>query len=172
MKQSFVKSHEVRIKELSVIKRKVQVKKVNPICLQFLNHSNLDRKFTFPKFGLTPLTIWKISLTIIFWFFFFTIPTFGETKDSKKTELYRYNKLTLQNHPVRNPRSLPSLCSRSSDLPYSTELKSEGVILKRENLFFYSHIHLRKSKWKFIMNPFSNLSIGKFYRKKSLKTKR
>ncbi|AKP25845.1 hypothetical protein [Leptospira interrogans] len=154
-----MKSHEVRIKELSVIKHKVQVKKVNPICLQFLNHSNLDRKFTFPKFGLTPLTIWKMSLTIIFWFFFFTIPTFGETKDSKKTELYRYNKLTLQNHPVRNPRSLPiEFVPEGSDLIYSTELKSErGYFETRESFLLFTHTFKKKQMEVYYESIFQSL---------------
>lgn len=139
-----------------MIKRKVQVKKVNPICLQFLNHSDLDQKFTFPKFGPVSLSIWKI---IVFWFFFFTTPTFGETKDSKKTELYRYNKLTVQYHPVRNPRSLPiEFVPEGSDLIYSTELKSErGYFETRESFLLFTHTFKKKQMEVYYESIFQSL---------------
>ncbi len=141
---------------MSVIKHKVQVKKVNPIYLQFLNDSNLDQKFTFPKFALT---IWKIGFTIILWLFFFATPTFGETKDSKKTELYRYNKLTLQNHPVRNPRSLPiEFVPEGSDLIYSTELKSErGYFETRESFLLFTHTFKKKQMEVYYESIFQSL---------------
>nr|WP_173645326.1 hypothetical protein [Leptospira weilii] len=158
-----MKSHEVRIKELSMIQRRVQVKKVNPIRFQSLYRSISDQKyssqkkskFLFPTFP----NVWGTGITAIFWIYFFTGSAFGDTQNSKKTELYRYNKLTLQNNPVRNPRSLPiEFVPEGSNLIYSTELKSErGYFETRESFLLFTHAFKKKQMEVYYSSIFKSL---------------
>ncbi|WP_201035587.1 hypothetical protein [Leptospira santarosai] len=158
-----MKSHGAGIKELSVIRYRVQVKKVNPIHFQPLHPSTSDQKFSFPKksklFFPTFSNFWKANIIVIFWFYFFAGSTFGDTRDSKKTELYRYNKLTLQNNPVRNPRSLPiEFVPEGSDLIYSTELKSErGYFDTRESFLLFTHAFKKKQMEIYYSSIFKSL---------------
>lgn len=83
--------------------------------------------------------------SILLVFYAFVSPTFANSSESK-TELYRYNKLTLQNHPVRQPRSLPGeFIPEGSDLIHSTELKSErGYFDTRESFLLFTHSFKKK----------------------------
>ncbi|EMY11987.1 hypothetical protein LEP1GSC043_3051 [Leptospira weilii str. Ecochallenge] len=77
----------------------------------------------------------------------------------KKTELYRYNKLTLQNNPVRNPRSLPiEFVPEGSNLIYSTELKSErGYFDTRESFLLFTHAFKKKQMEVYYSSIFKSL---------------
>ncbi|EQA81533.1 hypothetical protein LEP1GSC193_1879 [Leptospira alstonii serovar Pingchang str. 80-412] len=146
---------------MSVIQRSVQVKKVNPNLFSSLNRST--GKFLFAKkekiFHPTSLNIWRTCLILVFWFSVFNAPAFAEAESSKKTELYRYNKLTLQNNPVRNPRSLPiEFVPEGSDLIYSTELKSErGYFETRESFLLFTHAFKKKQMEVYYDSIFKSL---------------
>ncbi|MDV6237017.1 hypothetical protein CH379_015410 [Leptospira ellisii] len=77
-----------------------------------------------------------------------------------KTELYRYNKLTLQYHPVRNPRSLPiEFVPEGSELLYSTELKSErGYFDTRESFLLFTHSFQKRQMEVYYASIFQSLS--------------
>ncbi|MGJ4750855.1 hypothetical protein [Leptospira kmetyi] len=128
------------MKELSVIDHRVQVKKVNP-----------TRFHSFHRLTL--------GLAVSFLFFCITASAFGDTPNSKKTELYRYNKLTLQNNPVRNPRSLPiEFVPEGSDLIYSTELKSErGYFDTKESFLLFTHVFQKKQMEVYYASIFKSL---------------
>ncbi len=144
-----------------MIQRSVQVKKVNPNLFSSLNRSTGE--FLFPKkenfFHPTSLNIWRTCLILVFWFSVFNAPAFAEAESSKKTELYRYNKLTLQNNPVRNPRSLPiEFVPEGSDLIYSTELKSErGYFETRESFLLFTHAFKKKQMEVYYDSIFKSL---------------
>ncbi|MBM9498870.1 hypothetical protein JWG44_01190 [Leptospira sp. 201903071] len=110
---------------------KVQVKKVNPTRFHFL---------------------------LLFLFGVFTAPISVFSSDSK-TELYRYNKLTLQNHPVRNPRSLPvEFVPEGAALIHSTELKSErGYFDTKESFLLFTHAFKKKQMEVYYASIFKSL---------------
>lgn len=144
-----------------MIQRSVQVKKVNPNLFSSLNRSTGKFLFTKKKkfFHPTFLNIRRTCLILAFWFSVFNSPAFAQAESSKKTELYRYNKLTLQNHPVRNPRSLPiEFVPEGSDLIYSTELKSErGYFETRESFLLFTHAFKKKQMEVYYDSIFKSL---------------
>ncbi|WP_429945449.1 hypothetical protein [Leptospira stimsonii] len=110
---------------------KVQVKKVNPTRFYFL---------------------------ALFLFCALVAPNAVFSSDSK-TELYRYNKLTLQYNPVRNPRSLPvEFVPEGSALIYSTELKSErGYFDTKESFLVFTHAFKKKQMEVYYSSIFKSL---------------
>ncbi|WP_318838308.1 hypothetical protein [Leptospira yasudae] len=111
------------------------------------------------KFSFSSIRhVWKTVFLAVAVFGLCVAPAFGETS-KEKTELYRYNKLTLQNNPVRNPRSLPiEFVPEGSDLIYSTELKSErGYFDTRESFLLFTHVFKKKQMEVYYSSIFKSL---------------
>ncbi|TGK35116.1 hypothetical protein EHQ12_15485 [Leptospira gomenensis] len=142
-----------------MIQHRVQVKKVNQLRFSsFYRFRKKTDRSVVKYFASASLSVRIATFVSLFWI---GVGAFDSlSADSGiKTELYRYNKLTLQYHPVRNPRSLPiEFVPEGSELLYSTELKSErGYFDTRESFLLFTHSFQKKQMEVYYTSIFQSL---------------